>query len=92
MFHHVTHSQSVVPKYRFHGLVWLEVHLVLRILQPLILDVGIQFLYHLTPGQFLPLLGPNYLSKSWRDLKGGVDSLSLNCRHFVRMLFQRSLN
>ena len=58
MFHHVTHSQGVVPKYRLHGLVWLEVHLVLRVLQPLVLDVGVQLLNHLTPGQPLPLLCP----------------------------------
>ena len=36
VFHHVTHSQRIISKNRFHGLVGLEIHLVLGILEPLL--------------------------------------------------------
>lgn len=92
VFQHPAHPLLLLTEHRLHRLVRLEVHLELLILQLLLLDVGVQLLHHLPPGQLLPLLGPDDLGEGGGDLKLGVDALPLVGRHLRINFFKKLLS
>ena len=67
----------LLSKHRLHRLVRLEVPLELVVLQLVLLDVGVQLLDHLAPGQPLALPRANDLGEVGGDVQLGVGALRL---------------
>ena len=75
------HPLLLLSKHRLHRLVCLEVHLALFVVQLVLLDVGVQLLDHLAPGQPLALPGADDLGEVGGDVQLGVGALRLVGRH-----------